>query len=204
MKVILTKKVPALGNIGEMVNVSVGHARNYLFPNSFAVLADDKNKKALENQKRSLAKKINAEKSEASTLKAKIDGIQLEFVKRVGPNGKLFGSITSNDLSDELGKKGLEVERRLIQITNPIKSLGNFSVKVKLFMDVEAKFQVKVVIDPEQAEEIKAQQAAAEKRKKEAALAAKEAAENAPTDAVAQEIDEDERLKRETNALLRG
>lgn len=203
MKVILTKKVPALGNIGEMVNVSLGHARNYLFPQSLAVLADEKNKKVLENQKRSLAKKISAEKKGAEEQKAKIDDLQLEFVKRVGPNGKLFGSITSNDLSEELAKRGLDVEKRLIQIANPIKQLGAYTVRVKLFMDVEAKFQVKVVIDPEQAEEIKLQQAAAEKRKKEAALAAKEAAENGPV-ASDEPLSEDERLKRETNALLRS
>ena len=168
MKVILTQPVKTLGNIGEIVNVSIGYARNYLIPGQFAVLADDKNKQKLENEKKKLSKKVNAAKADAQAKKAKIDGIQLSFTKRVGANGKLFGNISANDISKELEAQEVIVERRQIVIPNPIKSTGNFDVKVKLFEGVEAAFKVKVEMDHNQIEELKKAQAKAELKKKNA------------------------------------
>jgi large subunit ribosomal protein L9 len=169
MKVILTQKVKALGNIGEIVNVSTGHARNFLIPNGFAVVADEKNKVELENQKKRLAKHVAAEQAEAQAQAKKIDGLTLEFSKRIGGNGKIFGTIGATELAKELASKGIEIERRLIIIDTPIKTLGSFTVKAKLFKDVEASFKVKVVIDQNQAEEIKkAQEASAKKKSKKA------------------------------------
>lgn len=169
MKVILTERVRSLGSVGEIVNVSAGHARNYLIPNNLAVLADEGNKKLLNDQQRRLAKKVAEQKAEAESLKKKIDGLVIELVKKVGGNGTLFGTVTNTELSKELAAKDIDVERRLIVIENPIKTLGTFDIEAKLFTDVVAKFQVKVVIDPKQAEEMKKKQeaAAAKKAKKE-------------------------------------
>lgn len=183
MKVILTEKVPTLGNIGEVVKVSAGHARNFLFPRKLAVMADEGNQRALDGQKKRLAKKIAAEKGVAQELKAKIDGVALEFIKKVGANGKLFGSITNADLAKELSQRGIEVERRNLVVDRPIKQLGNYEVKVKLFTDVEANFKVKVAIDEAQAEELKKMQAEARKNKK-----AKEEAEAKAKEDAAKEL----------------
>ncbi len=166
MKVILTEKIRALGNVGEIVNVTAGYARNCLIPGKLAVLADDANKNVLANNQKRLSKKVDAQKAAATEMKKKIDGITLKLVKRIGSNGKLFGTVTNTDLAKELFDKGIEVERRLIAITDPIKTLGETDVIVKLFKDVEALFKVKVEMDPEQVKEIKARQEAALKRGK--------------------------------------
>ena len=134
MKVILTEKVPTLGNVGEIVNVSAGHARNYLLPRNLARLADEANKRAFEDQKRRLAKKIDAQKNDAVALKNKIDGLTLELTKKIGGSGKLFGTVTNTELAKELAGKGIEIERRIIHIDTPIKTLGQFDIKVKLFI----------------------------------------------------------------------
>ena len=182
MKVILTEKVPALGNIGDIVNVSAGHARNYLVPNGFAMVADESNKRLLAAQQKSLGKKIKAQKDAALEIKKKVEGMTIELIKKVGASGKLFGTVTNAELSKELENKGVLVERRLIHLEAPIKGLGLFNAKAKIFQDVEASFKVKVSIDPKQAEELKLAQEealrAAEARKKAAALA-KEAGETA-------------------------
>ncbi len=155
MKVILTERVPTLGNVGDIVNVSVGHARNFLYPRKLAVLADESNKRELEHHKRRLNKKVQAEKNVALDTKKKVEGLHFDLIKRVGANGKLFGSVTTGDLSQMLAEKGATVERRQITLDAPIKGLGSYKAKVKLFADVEAHFTVKVAIDPVQAEELK-------------------------------------------------
>ncbi len=207
MKVILTERVKALGNVGEIVNVSAGHARNFLLPNGFAVLADEGNKKALENQKRSLNKKVEAQKNEANALKSKLDSVKLQLVKKVGASGRLFGTVTSSDLSKELEKQGFDVERRLIHVDTPIKAIGNYKVRAKLFSGVEATFEVQVQMDPKQAEELKAKQVEAERRAAEK-KARKEAGEEAPVEAAAAEPTaektEEQKLKEEADKILRG
>lgn len=204
MKVILTEKVPALGNIGEIVNVSAGHARNYLVPNGLAMVADESNKRLLAAQQKSLGKKIKAQKDAALEVKKKVEGLTLELIKKVGASGKLFGTVTNAELSKELENKGVIVERRLIHLDSPIKGLGTFTAKAKIFQDVEATFKVKVSIDPKQAEELKLAQEealkAAEARKK----AAKEAKDAGETATPAAEMTEEQRLKAEVDKLLRS
>ena len=204
MKVILTEKVPALGNIGEIVNVSAGHARNYLVPNGFAMVADDSNKKLLAAQQKSLGKKIQAQKDEANEIKKKIEGMTLELIKKVGASGKLFGTVTNAELSKELEARGVTVERRLIHLEAPIKGLGTFKARAKIFQDVEATFNVKVSIDPKQAEELKVAQEEALKNaeaRKKAAAEAKAAGETATPVA---EMTEEQRIKAEVDKLLRS
>lgn len=164
MKVILTEKVKALGTIGEIVNVSAGYARNFLFPRKLAILADEKNSNVLKDKQKALAKKIAAEKAEAEAQKKKIDGITIELIKKVGANGRLFGAVTTQEIAKELEKQGVSVERRLISVDGSIKALGTYDVKVKLFHDVTATFKLKVAIDAAMAEELKKQQAEAQKR----------------------------------------
>ncbi|MCK5072777.1 MAG: 50S ribosomal protein L9 [Bacteriovoracaceae bacterium] len=167
MKVILTENVSFLGSVGEKVNVSSGHARNYLIPRKLAVLADEANQRQLDDQTRRLNKKISEQKVMADELKGKIDGLNIELFKKVGGNGKLFGSVTNGELAKELEKHGIVIERRIINIDTPIKNLGDYDIKVKLFTDVEASFKVKVAIDPKQAEELRKRQIASEKKAKE-------------------------------------
>ncbi len=164
MKVILTEKVKALGTIGEIVNVSAGFARNYLFPQKFAILADDKNSNVLKDKQKALAKKIGAEKDAALAVKKKLEGITVELIKKVGSNGRLFGAVTSQDITKELEKQGISVERRLLSFDGSIKSLGTYEVKAKLFNDVVATFNLKVAIDAAMAEQLKKEQAEAQKR----------------------------------------
>ena len=165
MKVILTDRVKALGGVGEIVNVSQGYARNYLIPNSLAILADDANKKQMEDYHKMLAKKVEEEKNAAQELANKLNGTSVTIVKKVGGNGRLFGTVTNTELSKELAKAGLDVERRLIQVDEPIKTTGEYEIKAKIFQDVEATFKVVVEMDPKQAAELKKKQEAAAKKK---------------------------------------
>ena len=203
MKVILTEKVPTLGNIGEIVNVSAGYARNFLVPNRFAMVADDANKKLLAAQQKALASKMKAQKDAALEIKKKLEGVTLELIKKVGASGKLFGTVTNAELSKELETKGFDVERRLIHLESPIKGLGTFNAKAKLFQDVEAVFKVKVAIDPKQAEELKKAQEEALKNAEARKKAKLEAGNEVKTDANA-ELTEEQRLKAEVDKLLRS
>lgn len=189
MKVILTEKVKALGTIGEIVNVSAGFARNYLFPKKFAILADEKNSNVLKDKQKALAKKISAEKAEAEAVKKKIEGTTIELIKKVGANGRLFGAVTTAEIAKELEKLGAHIERRLIQV-EAIKALGTYDVKAKLFNDVVANFKLKVAMDAAMAEQLKKEQAEAQKRnaeKKAKAEAAKAEAAAAEAAAAAEE-----------------
>jgi large subunit ribosomal protein L9 len=155
MKVILKENVKTLGNVGEIINVSPGYARNFLIPQKMAVLADEANKSILDDQIKALQKKIQEEKQAAEGLKKQVDGMKLEVEKKVGGNGRLFGTVTSAELSSLFKAKNLDVEKRMITIENPIKQLGEFEIKAKLFKDVIASFFVKVVQDKKQIEELK-------------------------------------------------
>lgn len=168
MKVILTEKVKSLGNVGEIINVSPGYARNYLLPKNVAVVADEKNKSVFANQQKALAKKVAEQKSAAEIQANKLNGLELELIKKVGSNGRLFGTVTTTELATILTEKEFDIERRQILIEDPIKTTGEFTIKAKFFTGVEAEFKVKVIMDPKQAEELKKKQEAAAKKKKEA------------------------------------
>lgn len=186
MKVILTDKVKSLGNIGEIVNVSQGFARNYLIPNKLAKLADEGNEKQMEDYQKMLAKKVAEEKAAAEAVAKKISGLTISLTKKIGGNGKLFGTVTNTELAKLLEAQGAVIERRMITIENPIKNLGEFEVVAKIFKGVEATFKVKVEIDPAQAEEMKKKQEAA------AAKKAKKAAEGEAAEEVTEEATEEE------------
>ena len=164
MKVILTNNVKTVGNIGEIVNVSEGYARNYLIPNKLAKLADVSNAKQLGDYHKMLAKQVEAEKAPAQSIAKEVEGKTINLIKKIGGSGKIFGSVTNADISKELETMNINIERRQIIIPTPIKTLGTFDVVAKVFSGVEATFQVKVEMDPAQAEEMKKRQAAAEKK----------------------------------------
>jgi len=202
MKVILTERVPSLGNVGEIVNVSQGYARNYLIPQKVAVVADKAHQKTLENQQRVLAKKVEDAQKDALELKGKLDGLKLELIKKVGANGKLFGSVTTVELSKVLAEKGLDVERKMMTLKNPIKSIGEYDVDVKVFSNVHANFSVSVIMDPEQAKELKekeleAKKAKAEKAKNDAKAENKE-------DVSEESLTEEQMLKKKADEILRS
>ena len=206
MKVILTDKVSSLGNIGEVVNVSPGFARNFLIPNRKAVIADEGNQKQMKHYQKALGKKVAEEKQEAVEIKTKLDGMTLEFIKRVAGSGKIFGTVTNAEISAELKKQGLEVERRTISLDTPIKALGSFTAKAKLFPEVVAEFNIKVDIDPKQAEELKKKEAEAAEMKKKAAerKAAEAEASDGSEEDVPKELTEEQKLAKEADALLRN
>jgi len=142
--VILKEKIDGLGNIGDVVSVKVGYARNYLVPQGLASIADERNVKELEHQKRQLARKLEKLTQDAQALKARIEKVTCEFSQRASEEGKLFGSVTSMDIEAKLKDAGIEIDRKKIQLSDSIKTLGEHVVAVKLDAGVVA--EVKVVV----------------------------------------------------------
>ena len=145
MKVILQSDVPNLGKVGEIVNVRDGYARNFLVPRGLAVIADDGNVKRLGHQKRVAAKKAEKELAAAKELAERLGSTAVSIRHQAGEEGKLFGSVTNRDIADALIAEGFELDRRWIQLEEPIKSLGVFNVPVKLPRDVQASVKVYVI-----------------------------------------------------------
>jgi large subunit ribosomal protein L9 len=207
MKVILTEKVASLGNVGEVVNVSAGHARNYLIPNKKAVLADESNKAQMEHYNKMLGNRVAEEKAAAESTAKKLNGMNIELIKKVGANGRLFGTVTTTELSKILAEKGIDVEKRVLTVDNPIKAVGSYNVKAKLFSGVESEFTVKVEMDPKQAEELKKKAEAAAKKKKakaEADAAGAEAGEENGEAKENQPLTDEQKLAKEADELLRS
>jgi len=142
MKVILQENMEHLGHIGDVVKVAPGYARNYLIPKGFAMLANEKNTKALEHAKRQLEYKKNKMLELAKGVVAKIEGLVLNLVHAAGEEGKLFGSVTNMELAEQLKAHGIEIDRKKIVLADPIKQLGEYSVLVKVQPDVTANLKV--------------------------------------------------------------
>jgi len=145
MKVILQENVEGVGHLGDLLDVSDGFARNYLLPRRKALEASTRNVKAVEHAKRVVAEKARKEKLEIEQVAKKISAVSLTVTAQVGKDDKLFGSVTVKDIAEGLAAQGLEVDRRKIQLTQPIKELGTFTVPVKLHRDVTASVSVRVV-----------------------------------------------------------
>tara|TARA_B100001758_G_scaffold208149_1_gene189615 strand:+ start:397 stop:846 length:450 start_codon:yes stop_codon:yes gene_type:complete len=144
MKIILLQSVRGLGDPGDVVNVKSGYARNYLIPKEIAVFATQSNVRQIENRI-TKAKEIEAERVE--TLKGvaeKLDKLSLKFELKAGEEDKLFGSVTTQMISDSLSNDGYTIERKDIDISDPIKTLGNHYVTIYLHKDVSAKVKIKV------------------------------------------------------------
>jgi large subunit ribosomal protein L9 len=147
VQVILREDVPNLGSTGDVVRVRAGFARNYLLPRKLAVEANSKNLHEFEHQKAVAMVRREAKKSQAMGLKGRIEGLALVVKARAGEEGKLFGSVTNLDLERLLRENGVEIDRRKILLTEPIKALGDFTVAVKVHPDVEANLKLTVVAE---------------------------------------------------------
>lgn len=187
MKVVLTETVKKLGSVGDVVNVSPGFARNFIIPNKFGILADEGNEKSMSDKKKMLENKMAEEKNRAIEIKNKIEGLTLNLTKKVGGNGRLFGTVTASEVSNALEKEGFDVEKRMINIETPIKTLGEFEIQAKIFQDVEANFKVNVEMDPKQIEELEKKAKLAKASKK----AQAEAAAKAKAEAASEEKSEE-------------
>jgi large subunit ribosomal protein L9 len=144
MKVILKENLENLGQIGDIVKVAPGYARNYLLPKGFAIEATEKNAKALEHAKRQLAYKKNKALEAAKLLVAKLEALTINLTHQAGEEGKLFGSVTNMEIAAFLKTNGLEIDRKKIVLAEPIKQLGNYSVPVKIHPEVAATLKVTV------------------------------------------------------------
>jgi large subunit ribosomal protein L9 len=150
MEVILKEDVAKLGSRGDVVRVAEGYGRNFLLPRRLAIEASADNKKVVEQMRAAAVRRSAKEKAQAEELSKQFDGLSVSFQRRSGEHDQLFGSVTSGDLADALEKKGFNIDRRKIQLHEPLKSLGEFAVPVKLHKDVTA--HLKVVIGKEAAE----------------------------------------------------
>lgn len=150
MEVILKEDVAKLGSRGDVVKVAEGYGRNFLLPRKLAIEATTGNKKVIEQMRAAAVRRSAKEKAQADELSKQFDGLSVSFARRAGEQDQLFGSVTSSDIGDALEKKGFNVDRRKIQLHEPLKTLGEFTVPVKLHKDVTA--HLKVVIEKESAE----------------------------------------------------
>ena len=151
MEVILKEDVNKLGNRGDIVKVADGYGRNYLLPHKLAIEASAANKTVIDQMKAAAARRSAREKGEAEILAKQFEGVRLEFTRRAGEQDHLFGSVTSADIAQALEKKGLNVDRRKIHLSEPLKSLGEFTVPIRLHREVSA--TVSVTIAKEAGEE---------------------------------------------------
>jgi len=147
MEVILKEDVANLGHRGDVVKVAEGYGRNFLLPRKLALQATTSNKAVIEQMKASAARRSASEKAGAETLAAQLDALVLSFTRKSGENGHLFGSVTSADIAHELEVKGFEVDRRKIQLVEPLKAVGETSVAIKLHREVTAHVKVAVAAE---------------------------------------------------------
>jgi len=132
MKVILKQNVDSLGKAGDAVKVADGYARNYLIPKGLAVEASNWSLMALENEKKQIMKKMETEKKKAEVMIERLAGVTLSLTRRVGEQDKLFGSVTTKDIEKSLNELGIEIDRKMILLEEPIKTPGEFLAKIKL------------------------------------------------------------------------
>ena len=144
MKIILLDDVATVGRRGEVRDVSDGYARNFLIPKKLALSASAGNLKNLEHIKQQAESKAQRIKGDAEGLQRRIEGLHYEERRQASEEGKLFGSVTSQDIADFLGRQGVKIERRRIHLDEPIKSLGETTVLVRLHADVTANLRVSV------------------------------------------------------------
>ena len=144
MKLILQENIEHLGQIGDIVKVAPGYARNYLLPKGFAIEATDKNAKALEHAKRQLAYKKNKALEAAKLLAGKLEALAINLTHQAGEEGKLFGSVTNMEIAAFLKANGFDVDRKKIVLAEPIKQLGEYTVPVKIHPEVSATVKVTV------------------------------------------------------------
>jgi large subunit ribosomal protein L9 len=145
MQIILREDVPSLGKAGEVVKVRDGYGRNYLLPQKKAVLANTGNLKAVEAHKKAFAATQAKAKGKADEVAARLQGLELTLTKGVGAGDRLFGSVTKTEISVALRAQGIQIEKHLIELAAPIKSIGGYDVGVKLHPEVKGTFKLWVI-----------------------------------------------------------
>jgi large subunit ribosomal protein L9 len=145
IEVILRDHVEHLGRRGEIVRVADGYARNYLLPRKLALAVTDENKRQIEREREKAEAREAGELMEAQALQTRLEAVELAIARRVGENDTLYGSVTSADVAEALATRQLVIDRRKIQLAEPIKALGEHAVPVKLHRDVTATVKVRVV-----------------------------------------------------------
>jgi large subunit ribosomal protein L9 len=147
MQIILQEDIDKLGHRGDVVTVKPGYARNYLLPRDLAIEATPGNMKALERIRTALAKKTATELEAAKKQAELLTGVSLNFKRKTGENDQMFGSVTTSDISEGLAAQGYKIDKRQVQLAEPIKIIGEQNVTIKVFRDVTA--QIKVSIEKE-------------------------------------------------------
>ena len=171
--VLLREDIDTLGGRGDIVKVKAGYARNYLLPQGLATLATKGNVRQIENEREALLKKAAQERSTAEGQKEQMGTITLEFERRAGEGGTLFGSVTSMDIAEALQAKGYEIDRRRIVLREPIKETGEYTVNVKLHREVTLQVPVTVTAEGGEVEQSKGAKSRKDaKAESEAAIAA--------------------------------
>ena len=145
MKIILREDVENLGKAGEVVKVKDGYGRNYLIPRQLAVPANVRNMKSLDHDRRTIETRAKKTRKTAEATAATLSAVSLTLPAKVGEEGKLFGAITSRDIAEALGKAGVTVDRKAIQLADPIKQVGDYKVKIRVAADVLPEISVSVV-----------------------------------------------------------
>ncbi len=145
MKVILNESIKSLGAAGEIIKVTDGYARNFLFPKGLAVEATDLNLKALEEGRKLTSQKIARRKKGAQDIAASLKEVKCILRRRVGDQGRIFGSVNSKDIEESLKAQGLPVDRKSILLPEPIRALGDFTVKIKIDLGVVAEIMIRVI-----------------------------------------------------------
>jgi large subunit ribosomal protein L9 len=149
MEIILRETIDNLGRAGQVVKVADGYARNYLLPKKLAYLATPGNLKVIEFERQSLLRKEAKQKEDAEKLQKLVDAVEITIRRKVGEQNALYGSVTNSDIADELEKKGFQIEKRKIHMDDHIKSVGEYSVPIRLFKDVTAHVKLKVEAETE-------------------------------------------------------
>jgi len=145
MQLILREDVANLGRTGDLVTVKQGYGRNYLIPRGLAAVADKRSVRRLDHEKRVIAQSEQKLLKTAQALKDKLSSVSISISKQAGDEGKIFGSVTTREIAESLTAQGIEIDRKKIELTDPIKSLGVHEVKVQLARDVDAVLKVWVV-----------------------------------------------------------
>lgn len=145
MKVILKEEVESLGQMGDLVQVADGYARNYLIPRNKAMEATLHNVRELEHQKRVISDKTRKAKKEFEVLAERINALSITIPVQVGEEGKLFGSVTNKDVAEALSKEGIEIDKRKIQLEDPLKEVGSFTIPIQVFHEVTARLKLTLV-----------------------------------------------------------
>jgi large subunit ribosomal protein L9 len=147
MKVILMREVDNLGEVGDVIDVADGYGRNFLLPRGLAVLATAKHKRQLEHEQRLREHRIARIRKDAEAFAEQLQGITCRFTRKAGEEGRLFGSVTAMDIAEQLKEAGFEIDRRRLHLEQPLKSLGEFEVPVRLQAEVSATLKVAVVAE---------------------------------------------------------